>query len=176
MQHSFIFATPLILLAGCAALPPGPSVMALPGTGVGFEQFRADDYACQGYAANASGTPARQQAASSGVDSAVTGAALGAAAGALIGAATGDSGAGAAIGAGSGLILGGAAGADAYGLSGATVQQRYDNAYVQCMYAKGHQVPIPAGMAANPAQPATSGPAASYPAVPPPGTAPPPGY
>jgi hypothetical protein len=25
------------------------------------------------------------------------------------------------------------------------VQRRYDNAYVQCMYAKGHQVPSPPG-------------------------------
>jgi hypothetical protein len=25
------------------------------------------------------------------------------------------------------------------------VQRRYDNAYIQCMYAKGHQVPSPPG-------------------------------
>lgn len=188
MQNPTYLLAPFLLLTGCAAIPPGPSVMALPGSGAGFDQFRADDYACQGYAANASGMPARQQAVDSGVDSAVAGTAIGAAAGALIGAATGDAGAGAAIGAGSGLILGSAAGADAYGLSGGTVQARYDNAYVQCMYAKGHQVPLPASMAANltapaavpaaPAYPAPAypPPAAPYPAVPPPGTPPPPGY
>jgi hypothetical protein len=32
------------------------------------------------------------------------------------------------------------------------VQRRYDNAYVQCMYAKGHQVPSPPG----PSRPAPS--------------------
>lgn len=32
------------------------------------------------------------------------------------------------------------------------VQRRYDNAYVQCMYAKGHQVPSPPA----PARPAPS--------------------
>lgn len=173
----------LWLLGGCAAMPPGPRVMALPGTGIGFDQFRADDYACQHHAANASGAPARQQAVDSGIDSAVAGTAIGAAAGALIGAATGDAGAGAAIGAGSGLILGSATGTDAYGISGDSVQTRYDNAYVQCMYAKGHQVPLPATMASSltqagppaavPAQPA---PISPYPAVPPPGTPAPPGY
>lgn len=37
------------------------------------------------------------------------------------------------------------------------VQRRYDNAYIQCMYAKGHQVPgrnLPARTPATPAPPA----------------------
>ena len=34
----------LLALGACAAVPPsGPSVMALPGKGKNFDQFRADD-------------------------------------------------------------------------------------------------------------------------------------
>jgi len=66
---------------------------------------------------------------------------VGAAAGAVIGTATGNPGAGAAIGAGSGLVLGSASGVQASAASGAALQSRYDMAYLQCMYAKGNQVP-----------------------------------
>ena len=56
------------------------------------------------------------------------------------------------------------------------MQKRYDNAYVQCMYAKGQQVPLPAGVAArdNVSAPTTVAPASG--SYPPPGTPPPPGY
>ena len=33
----------LALLAGCASLPSGPSVMSLPGSRKNFDEFRADD-------------------------------------------------------------------------------------------------------------------------------------
>jgi len=40
----------LLGLSACTVMPTGPSVMALPGTGKSFDQFRADDYDCrQGY-------------------------------------------------------------------------------------------------------------------------------
>ena len=101
-------------LAACATYPSGPSVMALPGTGATFDQFRVDDGACQNYAQQVLGIRTPQQIASdSGVNSATVGTVVGAAAGALLGAASGNAGAGAAIGAGSGLILGGAAANDA---------------------------------------------------------------
>jgi hypothetical protein len=51
---------------------------------------------------------------------------------------------GAAIGAGSGLLLGSAAGPGAYETSAYALQNRYDITYVQCMYAKGNQVPVSA--------------------------------
>jgi outer membrane protein OmpA-like peptidoglycan-associated protein len=51
-------------------------------------------------------------------------------------------GAGAAIGAGSGLLIGSAAGSGYAAASYYEAQQRYDNAYLQCMYAKGHRVPV----------------------------------
>lgn len=176
-------------LAACATYPSGPSMMALPGNGASFDQFRADDYACQTYAQQTLGGRTPQQAASeSGANTAAVGTAIGAAAGALLGAASGNAGAGAAIGAGSGLILGSASSTDSYSGSGYRAQQRFDDGYIQCMYAKGHQVPVPASVAnfqqSAPAAPAYSsqapgGPVTVPPAggnYPPPGTTPPPGY
>jgi hypothetical protein len=58
---------------------------------------------------------------------------------------------------------------------GATAQQRYDFAYQQCMYARGHQIPAARGSAARPAG-TTAAP--TSPPPPPPGSppAPPAGY
>ncbi len=132
----------LIALQACVTVPTSPSVMALPGTGKSFEQFRNDDAVCRQYAYEQAGGMAGQQAAQgSAVTSAVAGTALGTAAGALIGAGAGDAGAGAAIGAGTGLLLGSAAGSGAASESSYDAQRRYDNAYLQCMYAKGNQIP-----------------------------------
>lgn len=162
----------LTLLGGCATMPDGPSVMALPGTGKSFEQFRSDDAECRDYAlAQVGGKTAQQAADQSAARSAAVGTVLGAAAGAAIG---GSEGAG--VGAGTGLLFGSAVGADAaYGGGGAT-QRRYDNAYVQCMYAKGQKVPVNRSYMQN--RPSGSArPPAPYP-PPPPGhpPPPPPGY
>ncbi len=124
-------------LSGCAHMPTGPSVMALPGTGMSFEQFRQDDYWCQQYAAGQMGGSANQAAVDSQVGSAVAGTAIGAAAGAALG-----GGGGAAIGAGAGLVAGSAVGSGEGRRAGHATQQGYDNAYVQCMYGKGHRVPV----------------------------------
>jgi len=61
---------------------------------------------------------------------------VGAAAGAALGGRSG-----AAAGAGGGLLIGSAAGAGAGETSAYGLQRRYDYAYIQCMYAKGHKVP-----------------------------------
>jgi hypothetical protein len=163
--------TGALAIAGCATVPPnGPSVMVLPGSRSSFNQFRADDYECQNYARQSAGiTPARA-ASDSAVNSAAAGAAVGAAAGALIGAAGGDPAGGAAVGAGTGLLVGSAGGVGAYGEAAAVMQDRYDVAYIQCMYSKGHQVPVPAGLASvNPpaGAPPPPGPTASMPPPPP---------
>ncbi len=130
-------------LSACATIPNGPSVMALPGTGKSFDEFRADDATCRQFAYEQVGGVTGQQAAQkAAVSSAVVGTALGAAAGAAIGSATGQMGAGAAIGAGSGLLLGSAAGSGYASGSYYAAQQRYDNAYMQCMYAKGNRIPV----------------------------------
>jgi outer membrane lipoprotein SlyB len=135
----------VLALGGCAVVPPtGPAVMALPGKGKSFEAFQADDTACRQYASAQIGYGSPAEASNqSAAGSAVLGTVLGAAAGAAIGAATGSPAAGAAIGAGSGLFVGGATGLSAAQASGLSLQQRYDMGYIQCMSAKGENVPTP---------------------------------
>ncbi len=129
-------------LAACATVPTGPSVMALPGAGKSFDQFRIDDGSCRQYAYEQVGGVTGQQAAQrSAVSSAAVGTAVGAAAGAAIGSASGNMGAGAAIGAGTGLLFGSAAAAGYTSGFYYADQRRYDHAYLQCMYAKGNQIP-----------------------------------
>lgn len=130
-----------LVLAGCVTVPTGPAVMALPGTSKNFDEFRADDYACRDYAQYSLGPGSEKAASDAAAANAVGGAAVGAAAGAIIGAASGHAGPGAAIGAGTGLLFGSAAGANSAGYSSYDMQRRYDAAYLQCMYAKGNQVP-----------------------------------
>ena len=101
-----------VLLAGCASVPSGPEVMALPGSAKSAEDFRSDDAAC------------RQTAAT-----------------------------------------------DAQ----ATDQRRYDMTYLQCMYAKGNQIPVPSGMfppAQVPPGSSPPAPAAAPPTAPAPVTVP----
>jgi hypothetical protein len=166
------------LLTACATVPTGPSVMVLPGSRTSFEQFQLDDSACRGWAGQQIGASPNQAATNSAVTSAAVGTAVGAAAGAAIGAASGHPGEGAAIGAGSGLLVGSAAGASASQYSGASAQERYDTAYLQCMYAKGNKIPVAegylgSGMGSPPPPPPTSTRALRVP-PPPPGPPPPP--
>ena len=129
-------------LSACATVPTGPSIMALPGNGKNFDQFQVDDGNCRQWALQRTGRTPDQNAAANTVSGAVIGTVLGAAVGAAIGAAAGSPATGAAVGAGTGLFGGTAVGAsNAYASSGA-VQRQYDQAYIQCMYAKGHQVPV----------------------------------
>jgi hypothetical protein len=138
----FVSVVPLLLLGACATMPTGPSVMSLPGEGKSFEEFRADSAACRQYAQEEIGGVTGQQAAQdSAVKSAVVGTALGAVAGAVIGSTSGDMGSGAAIGAGTGLLFGSAVGSGYASDSYYEAQRRYDHAYLQCMYAKGNQIP-----------------------------------
>ncbi len=137
-------STPLlvVLLTACVSLPPeGPSVMALPGSGQSFAQFRADDAMCRNYAQQAIAPYSPEAAA---VNAGVASAALGTAVGAAIGAAANGS-SGAAVGAGVGLLAGSASGVAASNTSSYLMQQRYDQNYVQCMYARGHKVPLVGG-------------------------------
>lgn len=161
-------ATAILAITGCASLPNGPSVMVLPGTGLSFDQFRNDDAVCQQFATfQVGGTSANQAGVDSGVTSAAVGTALGAAAGAAIG-----GGRGAAIGAGTGLVGGSIVGTGAASGSMYEVQQRFDVAYIQCMYAKGHRVPV-SGQFSGAIQQQPMAPAANVP-PPPPGSPPPP--
>ena len=135
-----------VALAACSTpLPVGPSVMVLPGRNVDFEQFQADEYQCRGWADQQVGIAPRSAGQEAAAEHAIGGAAIGSAAGAAIGAASGAAGAGAAIGAGSGLLLGSAIGGSAAYEQRWAVQQRYDIAYMQCMYSHGHQIPVARG-------------------------------
>lgn len=135
-----------LALAGCATpLPSGPSVMVLPGRSASFERFEDDDAGCRDFAAHQVGIAPQTAARESAAEGAVVGTAIGAAAGAAIGAASGRPATGAAIGAGSGLILGSAVGGAEAGYARSSVQRRYDGAYMQCMYARGHQIPMARG-------------------------------
>jgi len=165
---SLLLAAPLALLLGaCATIPTGPSVMVLPGTGKPFEQFQADDAACRQWALQSAGITTKKAASDSMVTGAAVGTAVGAAAGAALGAAAGNPAVGAAAGAGVGL-LGGSAIAGGYADSAVhSVQHRYDIAYMQCMYAKGNQIPVARG--SLPAYTAISPGPADVPPPPPPG-------
>jgi hypothetical protein len=156
-------ALALAVLSGCAVIPDGPSTMALPGTGRSFAQFRTDDDACRRFASERVGGQSAQRAAQDTVaGGAIAGAAIGAVAGAALG---GSQGAG--VGAGTGLLMGSVIGSGAAGGSAMDVQRRYDHAYVQCMYASGHKVPVIEGYRSAAPWPAAR-PAPLPPGVPPP--------
>lgn len=122
-------------LAACAAPPMGPMVQVIPGPGKPFDQFRDEDFSCRRFAQMQ--IDGQAQAVN---DRAVGGAGLSTALGAGLGAIVGG-GSGAAVGAvtGAGLGVGMGAGSTAGAQGG--IQYQYDNAYAQCMYARGNQVP-----------------------------------
>lgn len=164
-----------LALTACATLPSGPTHTAMPGSRKSFEQFQFDDVECRQYSLQAiGGTTPQHTANNAAVGSAVVGTALGAAIGGLIGGHDG-----AAVGAGMGLFTGAAVGAGNSQVAGYGSQQRYDNAYYQCMYARGHKVPMPASVARSmrQANAASAPPPPNAPAPyasPPPYAAPPP--
>lgn len=161
-----LVAIALLALAGCSVMPTGPSTLVLPGTGKSFAQFRGDDVSCRGYAQGQLGGTADQAQVDSGVRSAALGTLVGALAGAAM-----DGGHGAGVGAGTGLAFGSLAGIGAGEGAGYGVQQRYDFAYQQCMYANGHRVPVAGGMFNLPPSASVVPPANA--AYPPPNTPPP---
>ena len=137
----------LLMLGACTTVPSGPGVMVLPGTGKSFDQFRADDFECRQFAsAQVGGTNPNQAAIDSGMKSAAVGALIGAAAGAAI-----DGGRGAGVGAGTGLAVGALAGSGAATGSSYNLQRRYDYGFTQCMYAKGHKIPVSGQFTSAPA-------------------------
>lgn len=128
------------LLAACAATPMGPTVQVMPGPGRSFGLFQADVAECKNFAAGqvqGQADAANQRAAGAAVLSTLLGAGLGAA----IGGVGGNAGGGAAVGAAAGALGGTAYGANASTGAQYGIQQQYDTAFAQCMYAKGDQVP-----------------------------------
>lgn len=131
----------LLVMCGCATMPTGPSVNVMPAQGKPFDTFRAEDATCRQWAQQAVGRSAEETYNSNVATGAVAGTAVGAGLGAAVGSASGHAGAGALIGAASGLLVGTAAGSGSGQAYGREAQRRYDNAYVQCMYSYGNQVP-----------------------------------
>ncbi len=159
-----------LLAAGCATVPPsGPSILVLPGTGKNFDQFRFDEQECRGYAQSQIGPKTTEQAASDqAVKSAVVGTAIGTVAGAALGGSQG-----AAVGAGMGLLGGSIVGTETSYAAAGSLQRRYDNAFTQCMYARGHRVPVAGRYSdAGPTRSASSSGARTPPPPPPPGQPP----
>ena len=160
------------LLSACASQPMGPTVTVMPAANKPFEVFQSDDATCRGWANQA--VQGQAEAANNrAVGTAVVGTILGAGLGAAIG-----GGRGAAIGAGSGALAGTAIGANGSQWSQLGIQQQYNAAYEQCMYAHGDQVP---GYVAVYGAPVYAAPAyvappayAAPPPPPPPGAPPPP--
>jgi hypothetical protein len=148
------------LVAGCVSQPMGPMVSVMPGPNKPFAVFQDDQAVCKQFA-DQQVAGAAAQANDRQVGTAVVGTLLGAGLGAAIG-----GGRGAAIGAGSGAIAGTAIGAGPAQQAQMSLQQRYDIAYQQCMYARGNQIPgyggppppPPPGYGAPPPPPAYGGP------------------
>ena len=160
----------VVVLSGCATIPTGPSVLVWPAPGKPLEVFQADDAVCRQFASRQVGVEPSDSANKSLASAAAVGTVLGAGLGAAIGAATGQVGVGLGIGAASGALLGTGVGLDSSYGAGWEVQRRYDNAYMQCMYIKGNQVP---GVVRTYRRPAPPPPPAMY-APPPYGGYPPP--
>jgi len=128
------------LLAGCAQTPLGPTVQVMPGPGKSFEAFQADQSDCKGYAAGqvqGQAEASNQRAVGAALLTTLLGTGLGAAAGSGWGAA----GQGAGVGAAAGAATGAAVGASMSANDQVGIQVQYDNAYSQCMFAKGDLVP-----------------------------------
>jgi hypothetical protein len=141
-----------LLLAGCATAPMQPRVAIMPAPNKPFEIFNQDAAICRSYADQAVGGPAAQDVATRDLATgAVVGTLLGAATGTL--ATAGHGGEGAGVGAAIGAAGGTAIGAANAQQTQASLQQRYDLAYAQCMYSRGNQVPGYAPAAAPPPPP-----------------------
>jgi uncharacterized protein YcfJ len=131
----------LLALAGCATTPMAPTIRVMPAPNQPFQAFQADDAACRQYAAGAV-----KGMADASNNKAVGGAVVGSLVGAVVGAALGgpgphhDNGL-VAAGAVAGGAIGASNGSNAAGTSQYGIQQAYDSAYAQCMYARGNQVP-----------------------------------
>jgi hypothetical protein len=140
-KWSFLLFFVVIALSACATVPSGPTARVLPSPGKPFEVFQSDDAVCRQWAAQQTGASPNEAVNQNLATGAALGTLAGAGLGAAIGAASCNPGLGAAIGAASGLLGGTAFASGPAYAAGYEVQRRYDNAYVQCMYAKGNQIP-----------------------------------
>ena len=134
MRPLYILA-PVLLVAACATAPTGPTVQVMPGKGKSTEVFTADNAICKQFASDqvegASGHANTVQLLTSAVP-AVLGAGIGAAFGGGKGAAIGG-----ALGAAGGVGYGGYASGNAQ----ASLQDRYNVAFTECMQTRHNWAP-----------------------------------
>jgi hypothetical protein len=135
----FLTSLPLValaLLAGCETmLPEGPTVTALPGDAKSSAEFRTNDVECRQYAHAQADEVA---SASAGHAGPVTNGVRGTAGGAVADVAVDGRGLTDAGGRYGSVIDG----IDSAQYVGYGLQQRYNRAYVRCMYVKGNKVPL----------------------------------
>ena len=137
-----ICAVVLALASGCATAPLGPTVSVMPAPGKPFELFQQEEKECQEFAAKNMKAYV-DKINGEAVGKAVVGTVIGIGIAALLLGGRGGGfgrrvvGTGAALGAAAGASQGAADSAN----SSATLQEMFDNAFMQCMYAKGNQVP-----------------------------------
>ena len=123
-----------LLLSACVTTPVGPHVAVMPAKGASLEQFKADDQICKNYAQAQIGDELEKSSAMT----TLMDMAIGGAVGALGGQAIGHNTKGTLAGAGIGMAAGLATGAYQANKASDDAQIRYDNAYQECMHAKGH--------------------------------------
>lgn len=111
ISRLFFLLIMLVILTACVSMPNAPSVITLPGKGVSFEQFRADDYDCRMLAFQHLEGKTSQSAAAAMHRS----------------------------------------------------QRQFDIYYIQCMYARGHRVPMLGRLTGDPADVETSNPKVTAP-------------
>jgi len=135
---SLLLCAPVaLLLAGCASTPMGPTVRAMPPAGKSFDQFAMEQSFCKQYADDQVRGQA-EHANTTGIVEGLAGTALGAGLGAAVG-----GGQGAAIGAAAGAVAGTAVGGSTSSHEQKSIQRQYNDAYLQCMAAKGNNTPTP---------------------------------
>jgi len=136
--RSAVLALSFGLITACSGIPDGPEVQVMPGRGRTLASFQIDDEFCREFAVARLGADGSDQAVAR---FAATAGAVGATLGGVIGGVLAGP-RGATYGAANAARGGGEF---AYGQSASSVRQkyqsRYDHAFVQCMYARGHRTP-----------------------------------
>jgi len=123
----------VLAVGACAGNAVTPTVAVLPGGGKTMAAFNADDIACRDYAASPSNSNSVPLASMGIGNIEVASARRGFA-----------SITGSAPSTGAGSVYGGATAQDTG--EKPTTQQKYDTAYIRCMFTKGHKVPVSGGM------------------------------
>jgi uncharacterized protein YcfJ len=137
-KRNMLLSVVLLLAAGCATVPAGPTVVVMPAPGKPFDLFQAEDARCRQWAGQQIGSSPQDTVNQNTAAGAVVGGIVGAGIGAMLGNGSGGS---AAFGAVTGSIIGSSEGASSGQYYGYQAQRRYDIAYQQCMYANGNTVP-----------------------------------